>query len=191
MAIKLLITDFDGTLADTFEANFRAYRQAFSSVGLQLSKERYRECFGFRFDRLMDAMKIDDDSLRKRIKEAKAECYPDFFDSLSVNRPLLEFIRAFRRAGGKTALASTAREKNLRHALEHIGAIGDFDLILAGENVKEGKPNPEIYQTVLARFGTDPTEALVFEDSEVGFKAAQSAGIQYIDINSDFFGNGN
>lgn len=51
--VKLLITDFDGTLVDTFEANFLAYQKAFSDCGLQLSEKQYKECFGFRFDDFM------------------------------------------------------------------------------------------------------------------------------------------
>ena len=89
----------------------------------------------------------------------------------------------FRRCGGKTAVASTARGKNLLNALAHIGATGDFDLILAGEDVKEGKPSPEIYNTVMQRLGVLPDETLVFEDSSVGLQAAQAAGAHYIKIN--------
>lgn len=189
--IKLLITDFDGTLVDTFEANYRAYIQAMDSIGLELSRERYRECFGFRFDRFMEALGISDESKKSRIREAKAECYPDHFNCLVVNRPLLEFIRAFRRGGGLTAIASTARENNLMNALRYIGADNDFDMILAGESVKKGKPDPEIYQTVLDKFNIAPDDALVFEDSEVGFKAAEAAGIKFITINPPFFENGN
>ncbi len=43
--IRLLISDFDGTLVDTFEANFRAYSDAFASCGLSLEKALYREIF--------------------------------------------------------------------------------------------------------------------------------------------------
>lgn len=182
MAIKLLISDFDGTLVDTFEANFRAYAKAFEKVDLQLTREKYLDCFGFRFDKFMDKMWINDTEIRHQIKELKALYYPENFEFLKVNTPLLEFIRAFRNSGGKTAIASTAREKNLRNALRHINAENDFDLILAGENVTNGKPDPEIYQTVLEHFGIPASEALVFEDSEVGFQAAEAAGINYIAI---------
>lgn len=50
--IKAIITDFDGTLVDTFEANLRAYQEAFYQVGITLMAEKYRECFGYRFDPL-------------------------------------------------------------------------------------------------------------------------------------------
>ena len=88
----------------------------------------------------------------------------------------------FRAGGGLTAVASTARGKNLANALEHIGATGDFDLILAGEDVKEGKPSPEIYNTVMARLGVTADETLIFEDSIVGLQAASLAGAHFIKI---------
>lgn len=191
MAIRLLISDFDGTLVDTFEANYRAYAGAFESVGLDLGRERYRECFGFRFDRFMDALGISDSATRAAIRERKAEMYPCHFDCLRVNRPLVDFISTFHASGGMTAIASTARGKNLRNALDYLGISADIDLVLAGESVTKGKPDPEIYLAVLDKMGIGPDEALVFEDSEVGFKAAEAAGIRYIRINSGFFDNGN
>lgn len=189
MAIKLLITDFDGTLVDTFDANYGAYAEAFRSVGRSLTADCYRECFGLRFDNFMAAMEIDDDEVKRLIRSRKGDCYPDYFDRLKVNRPLLELLRAFRRSGGKTAVASTARGRNLHNALRHIGAEDDFDLILAGESVRHGKPDAEIYLKVLEQFGVTPEEALVFEDSEVGFKAAEAAGIRYIKISREFYGD--
>lgn len=56
--VKLLITDFDGTLVDTFEANFLAYQMAFDKYGLELTEQQYRDCFGFRFDDFMTHMGI-------------------------------------------------------------------------------------------------------------------------------------
>lgn len=182
MEIKLLITDFDGTLVGTFQANYHAYREAFSQVGLTLSEEDYSKCYGLRFDGFMKAMGIEDDDVRRRIRTIKGECYPNHFGMLRVNQPLLDFIRMFRKSGGKTAVASTAWGKNLYNALNHIGATDDFDLILAGEDVKEGKPSPEIYNTVMSRLGMSPDETLVFEDSEVGLQAAAAAGAHYIKI---------
>lgn len=182
MEIKLIITDFDGTLVDTFQANYHAYREAFDQAGLTLTEEQYRQCYGLRFDDFMNAMGIGDIEIRQRIRTLKGECYPSYFGLLRVNQPLLDFIRMFRRCGGKSAVASTARGKNLNNALIHIGASDDFDLILAGEDVKQGKPSPEIYNTVMYRMGATPDETLIFEDSLVGLQAAAAAGVRYIQI---------
>ncbi len=148
--LRLLITDFDGTLVDTFEANYRAYRQAFADCGLTLTADDYRRCFGLRFDDFMRDMGVADPSTKQLIRERKAQYYPLHFDCLTPHLPLLTFLRAFRRGGGQTAVASTAHRKNLENALTHIGAVEAFDLILAGEEVEHGKPSPEIYYKVLA-----------------------------------------
>lgn len=182
MEIKLIITDFDGTLVNTFQANYRAYREAFEQVGLTLTEEQYRQCYGLRFDDFMAKMGIDNAETRQLIRSFKGECYPSHFDLLRLNEPLLKFIRVFRAGGGLTAVASTARGKNLTNALAHIGATQDFDLILAGEDVKQGKPSPEIYQTVMSRMGVTPDETLIFEDSSVGLQAASATGAHFIKI---------
>lgn len=187
MAIKLLISDFDGTLVDTFEANFLAYRKAFSEVGLSLSREQYRNCFGYRFDKFMDACGVDAEDLRSKIRNLKGKFYPDYFDKFKVNKTLLLYIRTFHKSGGLIAIASTARRHNLLNALSNIGADNIFDLILSGESVSKGKPSPEIYQKVLEHFKKDSSEALVFEDSSVGFAAAEAAGINYIAITPTYF----
>lgn len=191
MDVKLFITDFDGTLVDTFEANYRAYSDAFVQIGMTLSREQYKDCFGLRFDNFMKVMGIENEDVRQKIKELKSELYPQYFAYLKVNTSLLGMIRAFHLSGGKTAIASTAREQNLRNALKYIGAEEDFDLILAGECVSKGKPDPEIYSTVLKRMNYLPEDALIFEDSEVGFKAASAAGVCYIKVTKEFFKNGN
>ena len=182
METKLLITDFDGTLVSTFQANYHAYSEAFAQVGLVLTEEQYRQCYGLRFDNFMEAMAIKDAEVRQRIRTIKGERYPSHFGLLRVNQPLLDFIRMFRRGGGLTAVASTARGKNLANALNHIGAAGDFDLILAGEDVVKGKPSPEIYNTVMSRLGVAPEQTLIFEDSQVGLQAAEASGAHYVKI---------
>ncbi len=180
--IQLMITDFDGTLVNTFRANYMAYSKAFEEVGLNLSEEDYRRCFGYRYERFMDAMGITDATAIARIKELKAIYYPRYFEHLQVNEPLLCWLLTFKRSGGKIAVASTAGKKNLENALTYIGALEVFDYILAGEDVVQGKPSPEIYEKVLRHFDIPPSKALVFEDSDVGMQAAQNAGINYVVI---------
>lgn len=185
--IKLLVTDFDGTLVDTFEANYLAYQKAFSQFGLNLTEQQYQDCFGFRFDDFMEHMGISDAVIKQGIRKAKGDCYPLFFDKLKVNHSLLNLLKTFKLSGGLTAVASTARKENLMNALKFIKAADAFSLILAGEDVKHGKPNPEIYNTVLERLNILPSEAMVFEDSPVGIEAAKQSGINFVIVNSCFF----
>lgn len=185
--IKAIITDFDGTLVDTFEANLRAYQKTFNEIGITLTAEKYRECFGYRFDRFMIAMGITDENVATRIKELKKQYYPEFFKFLRPNTALIQLISSFKTMGGKTAIASTARKENLMNAVNHLDIAPHFDLIFAGIDVKQGKPNPEIYQKTMDALGVNPQEVLIFEDSQVGIEAAKGSGANYMIVSPEQF----
>ena len=185
--IKAIITDFDGTLVDTFEANLRAYQKSFAEVGLVLTPERYRECFGYRYDRFMQEMDVTNKSVANRIKELKKQYYPEFFEFLRPNTALIQLISSFKTMGGKTAIASTARKENLMNAVNHLDIAPHFDLIFAGIDVKQGKPDPEIYIKTMETLGVVAEETLIFEDSEIGIDAAKASGARFIRVTPEWF----
>lgn len=185
--IKAIITDFDGTLVDTFEANLRAYQKAFYEVGITLTAEKYRECFGYRFDRFMTAMGITDENVAAQIKELKKQYYPEYFEFLKPNTALINLIAGIKSMGGKTAIASTARKENLMNAVNYLSIAHHFDLIFAGVDVKKGKPDPEIYLKSMAALGVSPDETLIFEDSQVGIDAAKASGASYMIVDQRQF----
>lgn len=178
--IRAIITDFDGTLVDTFEANLRAYQKAFFECGITLTTEKYCECFGLRYDAFMTHMSIFDDNIANRIKELKKEYYPCYFEHFVLNQTLINLLNTFHQMGGKTAIASTARKENLMNAVSYLGIADHFDLIYAGVDVKHGKPSPEIYLKAMDTLGVKPEETLIFEDSEVGIQAAKAAGTHFM-----------
>ena len=185
--IKAIITDFDGTLVDTFEANLATYQKVLGNFGVVLTREKYRECFGLRFDAFMAAIGVNDEQMRNHIKEAKTDLYPSFFENLTPNKVLIDFLLTMRAAGVKIAIASTARKENLMNVLRYLKLENSFDLIMAGVNVSKGKPDPEIYTLTMSGLAVNPDEVLIFEDSEVGFQAAAASGAKYIKITEEFF----
>lgn len=186
--IRAIISDFDGTLVDTFEANLHAYQKAFQEVGLKLTAERYRECFGYRYDRFMQEMGVTDKIVAESIKELKKQYYPEYFEFLKPNTALINLIAGIKAMGGKTAIASTARKENLMNAVNFLGIAHHFDLILAGIDVKKGKPDPEIYIKSMAALGVTPEETLIFEDSDIGIEAAIASRANYIRVTPEWFG---
>lgn len=180
--IRAIITDFDGTLVDTFEANLRAYQKAYQSVGLDITAEKYRECFGLRFEQLMTATGVFDDCVANAIRDAKKEFYPQFFTYLKPNKALLGLLEGFKAFGGKTAIASTARRENLMNVVNYLGIADHFDLIYAGADVKDGKPSPEIYIKAMDVLEVTSEETLIFEDSPVGLQAAEASGAAYMKV---------
>lgn len=185
--IKAVITDFDGTLVDTFKANFYAYQEAFRRNNLLLQEEEYLKCFGFRFDAFMREMNINDLLIIESIREIKKEIYPLYFDYLSPNKVLIDIINSFHTSGIKTAIASTARRENLLNAVNNLQLNSLFDTIYAGIDVKNGKPDPEIYIKTMEELNVNPDEVLIFEDSDVGIKAAKSSGAKYVRVTKEWF----
>lgn len=185
--IKAIITDFDGTLVDTFDANLRAYQKAFADVDMTLTAEKYRDCFGYRFERFMMVMAVHDEKTAKYISEAKKEYYPKFFNYLKPNTSLIRLIESFHMMGGKTAIASTARKENLMNVVNYLNLADKFDLIFAGVDVKQGKPSPEIYLKAMDALEVKPEEVLIFEDSPVGIEAARTSGAQVLLVTQEDF----
>lgn len=185
--VKLIITDFDGTLVDTFEANYRAYAEAFSQQKLDLSREFYLSCFGCRFDDFMDKAHIDSPAEREAIRESKRKAYPHHFHLLKVNKPLIALLKAHHESGGLTAIASTARRENLMAALETTGLAPIFDAILTADTTLRPKPAPDIYLEAMRMLDSSPEQTLVFEDTQRGIEAAESAGASVIQVTKNYF----
>lgn len=186
--MKAVITDFDGTLVDTFEANFRAYCRSFNDLGMTLDERTYRDCFGLRFDSFMEKMGVRDEVQALKIRELKRQYYPLYFGSLVPNRPLIDIIGSLRRGGCRTAIASTARKENLMAALEALGVKDMFDLILSGTDVQHGKPDPEIYIKAMDILCVNPEETLIFEDSDIGVTSAVESGASCVRVTPEWFG---
>lgn len=180
--IKLIVTDFDGTLVDTFEANYQAYKYAFEYVNLTLSKDQYRECFGLRFDDFMKKMNITDDNVKEQIHSIKTHVYKKFFNTLNINLDLCNFLYHCKKQNIKICLASTAKKENIDAIINRFKIFDLFDFIICGNDVKHPKPDPEIYIIAQDRFGVDSDEMLIFEDSDVGVSAAHRVTSNIIQI---------
>ena len=192
--VKLILLDFDGTLADTRRANALAYAATLREAGYPLTEEEYLgRYFGVRCDEFLRSYGIADPAERERLRLRKIELYPAFFDSVQLNRPLWEFCQQFRRQGGRVWIVSTGSRANIDNAMAHLGIggpetpearcpAGRVDGILAGPDVARSKPAPDCFLEAMRREGVTPRETLIFEDSAVGLEAARASGAAYIRV---------
>jgi HAD superfamily hydrolase (TIGR01509 family) len=81
-------------------------------------------------------------------------------------------------------LASNAIRKNVSLIIKELEIYHDFDSIICGDEVDNGKPNPEMFNKTIDRFKINKNECLIFEDSIEGIKAANNSGINVIGITS-------
>jgi len=180
--IKLVITDFDGTLVNTFNANLKSYKMAFDIIGIPFSEDLYEKNFGVRFDGLMDAFGIKEEKIRNLIKQKKALFYKENLNQIVLNEPLLAILKFFKTQNIKIALASTASRQNLLNVLDFFHLNAFFDIIISGEDVKNGKPAPDVYLKVLEKANVEPENAITFEDTSIGNESAKLANIRCVGI---------
>jgi beta-phosphoglucomutase-like phosphatase (HAD superfamily) len=87
---------------------------------------------------------------------------------------LLEWAAA---QGCRLAAVTNGPRLNLQHALDALDLHERFEVLIAGEDVTRGKPDPMPYLTALERLGVEAGDAVAFEDSPAGVTAAKAAGV--------------
>ncbi|XP_010531366.1 PREDICTED: haloacid dehalogenase-like hydrolase domain-containing protein At4g39970 [Tarenaya hassleriana] len=129
----------------------------------------------------------DDDraKLIDTLQDWKTERYKEIIKSGTVEpRPgVLRLMDEARTAGKKLAVCSAATKSSVVLCLENLIGIERFqglDCFLAGDDVKEKKPDPLIYITAAKKLGVSEKDCLVIEDSVIGLQAATKAGMSCV-----------
>ena len=78
----------------------------------------------------------------------------------------------------KKAVATSTEKKRASKLLQDAGVYEKMDAFVYGDEIKESKPDPEIYLYTAEKLGAEPGECLVIEDSTVGITAASRAGMK-------------
>jgi HAD superfamily hydrolase (TIGR01509 family) len=199
---RALIFDVDGTLAETEEVHRRAFNDAFSRAGLdwhwdqatygQLlrvagGKERIR-AFAMR-KRTMPLLSNREIAELHRIKTAR---YAELIATggCPLRSGVETLLRNARRRGQRLAIATTTSRTNV-DALLSVALGGDwaewFEAIVAGDEVPEKKPAPDVYLAMLARLSLPASRCIAIEDSRNGLIAASLAGIPVLFTRSAYF----
>lgn len=176
---SLYITDFDGTLVDTREANYLSYKEVFKKIyDYELKPEDYYDNFGLRINELLEKLGLDVDKMSE-VKKMKARVYKKYFDKIDVNLSLFTALYYRKQLGHIVALATTASKKNVENVLNYFEINDLFDYIITGENVKNCKPDPEVYNKVIENYPFVNSDNIhIFEDSDVGLLAAHHSNVK-------------
>ncbi len=181
---KALIFDLDGTLADSMDVHWQAWREQAQLYGLTLSEERFYQMGGIPTERIAailareQAVAVDALAFR-RDKEAS------FHRNLHRIRPIEEVVAVARESRGKIpmAVATGSLRSGAAKVLGVLGIADWFDAVVCDEDVSHPKPDPEIFLTAARRLGVAPEFCTVYEDAPAGIKGARDAGMQVVDVN--------
>ena len=174
---KALAFDFDGTLFDTAELNYKAYRLAYFDLGVEITPEMFARTKGLSVYEFNRAMGVDCDV--KELRYRKEVYYRSMSVYAHPNHYLLHMIRSARIP---VALVTTARLTNILPLLQKYELKDKFAVMVTQEDVEKHKPDPEAYNLAMKKLGIPAEEVLAFEDSRAGFVSARSAGLDCVQI---------
>ncbi len=198
-ALRALIFDVDGTLADTEgEGHLPAFNEAFAAAGLDWhwSPALYRELLSVAGGRerlrhymthyLPPEQRPEDVAgLATRLHQDKNRRYETLLRAGRIGlRPgVARLLGEAREAGLTLAIATTSVRENVLTLLQcTLGSEAPnwFQVMATADEVTEKKPSPRVYEYTLDALGMAPSQCLVFEDSENGLHAARAAGLETI-----------
>ena len=183
-----IFLDLDGTLADSLGVLRKVYFRFLEEFGIKGSDSEFREMNGPKLAEIVSILRkrydLTDDALdllmvyNRLIDEAYQDAQP-----LSGARELLE--NAWKRGWTLVLVTSNLQVRAQAWLTKH-GFSSLFHFIVSGEEVKRGKPFPDLYQLALSRSGCVTEESFAVEDSLQGAQAALGAGLRTFVIRSEF-----
>jgi len=176
----------DGLMFDTEALNATAWKAAGKLHGFEMTDEMLRSHIGTNAETTKKLMQnhfgpgFDFDAVRAdRIAFSLRHIEEN---GMPLKPGLRELLTYLDKKGLATAIGSSSDERFVRFYLEHAALGHEFDVIVSGDKVKNGKPAPDIFLTALAELGIEAYECLVLEDSYNGITAAHRAGIRSVMI---------
>jgi putative hydrolase of the HAD superfamily len=181
-AVKALIFDFDGLIVDTETSIYIAWKELYTSQGQTLSLSDYIRCVGSTFSEY-DPMKVLEERCEHEIDWeplilTKDSRIKELHEGLGPLGGVEELLASAQDHGVPCAVASSSEDHWVEPWLEKIGLRGAFDCIRTRSANLPPKPAPDLFLAAADGLGVAPGEALVFEDSANGLRAALVAGIR-------------
>lgn len=187
MKIKAILFDMDGVLIDAKDWHYEALNKALSLFGLEISRYDHLHTF----DGLPTKVKLEmigeqaylPGALHPFINQVKQQytmemvhsnCKPVFHHEYALSK--------LHREGYKIAVCSNSIRSTIVEMMRYSGLMDYINLIVSNEDVKKAKPDPEMYQTAIAKFGLQPEECVVVEDNPNGVKAGLASGANVLQV---------
>jgi len=188
-SLKAIIFDMDGVLIDAKDWHYEALNKALALFGFSISRYDHLVTYdGLPTKKKLEMLTMErglPKGLHQFINELKQiytmemifqKCKPVFYHEYALSRLKAE--------GYRLAVASNSIRQTVELMMEKSNLARYMDLMLSNQDVSKPKPDPEIYNTAIARLGLKPEECLIVEDNQNGIKAAQASGANVMIVSS-------
>ena len=180
--IKLIIFDLDGVLVDARELHYEALNKALSSINNKyiISRDEHLSTY----DGLSTAKKLSMLTKNKNLPlelhdnvwKLKQKMTIEIINGFSIDNRIRSIIRSFKSEGYTLACATNSIRETAKLQLIRKGFFEYIDFMYSNQDVKNSKPNSEMYLKCMIKAEVNPNETVIVEDSHIGRKGALSSG---------------
>ena len=180
--IKLIIFDLDGVLVDARELHYEALNKSLESIGQQyiISREEHLSTY----DGLSTTKKLNMLSkyknlpidLHDKVWQLKQQMTLKIIDGFSIDNRIQSILRSLKSEGFTIACATNSIRETAKLQLIRKGFFEYIDFMYSNQDVKNPKPNSEMYLKCMIKAEVNPNETVIVEDSHIGRKGALSSG---------------
>jgi len=180
--IKHIIFDLDGVLVDARDLHYHALNLALAEIGKEYIIDREEHLSTY--DGLPTSKKLQMLTVSKglpadshnKVWQLKQEKTIYLINKMNYDSRMMNVLRSLKESDYSVHVASNSIKNTIKMMLLRKGLIEYVDEIFSNEDVKNPKPNPEIYLRSIIKAGVSPKETLIVEDSHIGRKAALESG---------------
>lgn len=180
---RAYLFDCDGTIVDSMPLHYIAWKKALAEWNCAFEEDLFYAWGGRPVTEIiaalnrMQGLDMPVDAVARR----KENLYFELEDQLTAIPEVLEHIHA-KHGHIPLAVVSGSRRTSVVHSLSALGLLEKFDVLVCAEDYARGKPAPDCFLTAAAQLGVLPENCLVFEDTEMGIKAATAAGMASVRV---------
>jgi HAD superfamily hydrolase (TIGR01509 family) len=179
--IELIIFDMDGLMFDTEKISYIAWNEAAKQYNYQISRDLFEKTVGTDINKTKEIYikHFGDRFPFDLIRSERAKISDEIIktNGVPIKKGFCELMKHLNNGKIKKAVATSTSRKRALNLLSLVQIDGFFDYILCGDEIKNCKPNPEIFLKVADKLKCTPKKCLVLEDSEIGIIAAYQAGM--------------
>lgn len=183
--IRAIIFDFDGLIVDTESVGYLTWKALYARHGHELAVETYAQAIGTEFNDLYDPRR-DLDALTgqaliwEELEQARLEHERELRATLSTLPGVVDRLEEARALGIPCAVASSSPLSWVGTWIDQLELRDYFHHLTTVDDTGKVKPDPSLFLHAADRLQVDPAEALVFEDSLNGLRAAKAAGMRCV-----------
>jgi HAD superfamily hydrolase (TIGR01509 family) len=182
--MTVAILDVDGTLVDTNYQHALAWYRAFRDHEIVLPIWRLHRHIGMGGDQLVEKLTDADveERLGEQIRSRETERYSEMIEEVEAVSEASELMKDLRDRGHTVILASSAKEPEIEHYIDLLGARELADGWTSASDVKATKPEPDLVNAALECVGAQPEQAVMIGDTPWDVEAARRAGVQTLAV---------